>query len=148
MRRLAIGSVVLACAASLAAISVPRGAQATTTAAPPSPVLAAQVKALSAQVRALKAQVTALRKLVVDNARETVANYEGDACLAAITSDALQETWLVLDKVAQPALNTTFFGTPGPVDDKGACSGKVTRKQLEVPPTVDVFKGLIKWISP
>jgi cell division protein FtsB len=103
--------------------------------------LGTQVKALTAQVKTLKKQ-TATQLTYIDSI------YDQETCLATVTADAFQGTWLVIDKVAQPALATTFFGSPSPVDDKGICSRfKITRTLLQVPPTVAGLTLMINWLQ-
>jgi len=103
--------------------------------------LGRQVKTLTAQVNALKTQ-TGKQLLYIDSI------YDQETCIATLTADALQGTWLVIDKVAQPAMNTTFFGTPGPVDDHGVCARfKITRTLLQVPPTVTGLQSMIIWLQ-
>ena len=107
-----------------------------------------QVADLGAQVNALTAQVKTLKKQTATQLRYIDSIYDQETCITTLTADALQGTWLVIDKVAQPALSTTFFGSPSPVDDKGICSRfKITRTLLQVPPTVGGFTNMINWLQ-
>jgi hypothetical protein len=103
--------------------------------------LGTQVKALTVQVKALKRQ-TALEGDWISSI------YDQETCIATLTADALQGTWLVIDKVAQPVLNAPFFGSPSPIDDKGVCGRfKIGRTLLQVPPTVGALAKMIGWLQ-
>jgi len=107
-----------------------------------------QVADLGAQVKALTAQVKTLKKQTAMQLNYIISIYDQETCLATLTADAFQGTWLVIDKVAQPALNTTFFGSPSPVDDKGACGKfKITRSLLQVPPTLAGLAKMMVWLQ-
>jgi hypothetical protein len=107
-----------------------------------------QLSDLGTQVKALTAQVKALKKRADAQDGYIRSIYDQETCIATLTADALQGTWLVIDKVAQPSLNTTFFGSPAPVDDKGACGGfKISRAQLQVPPPIGGFAKMIGWLT-
>jgi hypothetical protein len=102
--------------------------------------LAGQVKALSGQVKTIKARLAKQ-----DSYDQAI--YDSETCITALTADALQGTWLLIDKVAQPS-GTTYFGSLSPVDDKGACRGfKVTRSLLTMPPVIQGYGTMIDWLE-
>lgn len=110
--------------------------------------LQAQVADLGAQVKTLSNQVAALKKQQATQLGYIDSIYDQETCVATLMADALQGTWLVVDKLAQPALNTTFFGTPSPVDDKGACNRfKISRTLLQVPPNLGALQKMIAWLE-
>ncbi len=110
--------------------------------------LEAQVADLGAQVSALSKQVTALKKQQATQLGYIDSIYDQETCVATLTADALQGTWLVIDKIAQPVLSTTFFGSPSPVDDKGTCNRfKVSRTLLQVPPNFQALAKMIAWLQ-
>jgi outer membrane murein-binding lipoprotein Lpp len=107
-----------------------------------------QVADLGAQVKALTKQVAALKKQQSTQLGYIDSIYDQETCIATLSADALEGTWLVIDKIAQPALNTTFFGTPSPVDDKGVCSRfKISRTLLQVPPNLSALTKMINWLQ-
>jgi len=111
--------------------------------------LGAQVRALQAQVKGLQAQVKTLQKQVKNDRLETAANYAGDACLTALTADALQSSWLVIDSIATTAQSKTYFNSQTPLDDRGACKAISVTRTLPTPgvvPTVSPFDSFLSWI--
>jgi len=110
--------------------------------------LQAQVVDLGAQVKALSKQVTALKKQQAAQLGYIDSIYDQETCVAALSADAIEGTWLVIDKVAQPVLSMTFFGSPSPVDDKGTCNRfKVSRTLLQVPPNFVALAKMIAWLQ-
>jgi hypothetical protein len=107
-----------------------------------------QLTALQAQVHALQKQVKTLKSQVARNTGEVDANWASDACLSAITTDALQGTWAVVDTMAQALQNKTYFGAQQPVNDFQACANlrPAVQRQHGIPPTVQPFQLLINWI--
>jgi hypothetical protein len=101
-----------------------------------------KIAALQRQVTSLQKQVTALKKQTKFNTNEIGANYTGDACLTALTSDLFLGTWATLTESAS-------FGTQAQIADQGACAGiRVARPGVQRPPLVSVFDPLINWIRP
>jgi outer membrane murein-binding lipoprotein Lpp len=131
MRRLVLITLVLAAALVLAAPS-------SAARAPTNRQLAKQIKTLQAQVKALQRQVTNARNLALGS-----LVYSG--CATAVTADAFQGTWAVIDEVssrAQPA--RTWFGPQQPTNDFQTCQGfRITRAPSQVPPNVTVFNSLL-----
>lgn len=116
------------------------------TAAPSAAPTAAQFKALQKQVRALQAQVKRLQKQTRDLEGFAGATLELFGCQSAVTADALQSTWNVVDQIAQATQGKTYFSAQAPLADKGACKDlKVTRSQA-VPPTVAVFSSIVSLV--
>jgi hypothetical protein len=112
------------------ALALPPAAQ---PAAPSNAKLERQIKVLQKQVKSLQKQV---REAKVFGAAAIV--YSG--CSTAVTADALEGTWAVIDQVA----GHTIFGPQTPVNDYTACSIlKVQRAPTQVPPNVTVFNSLL-----
>jgi hypothetical protein len=115
--------------AAVAALAVPVAGAATPT--------DKKLAALQRQVLALQKQVKFLRS-------ELDANYSGDACIAASTADAFQQTWLFVGTF--PATST---GPAVTEKDYSCASIRVTR-QLPTTgraPTVAAFQAILTWIG-
>ncbi len=94
--------------------------------------LARQIKTLQKEVKTLKAQVTSARAVAA-----TALVYS--ACSTAVTADALQGTWTLLD-----AKHATGFGPQTPLNDFQTCQPlKITRAPAQQPPNVSVFNSLL-----
>jgi hypothetical protein len=62
-------------------------------------------------------------------------------CDAAVTADAFQNTWAVINQVA----GRTIFGPPVALSDEGLCAAiRVTRQQTLVPPTITPFGQILQ----
>ena len=68
-------------------------------------------------------------------------------CNAALTADALQGTWAVVDQVAQAAQGRTYFGTQTPLNDSGACNAFRIARNQAVPPTVAGFSAFLALVQ-
>jgi len=125
------------------------------SAAPPSPSekqLLKDVKTLKSQVAKLqktsKSQTTAINNV----ANIAVASLAYGACSSALTADAVQGTWQIVDQIAAATqAGKTYFGAQTPVSDPvitglltaPACQAlQVTRSQA-LPPTAAQFNALI-----
>jgi hypothetical protein len=136
-------------------------------AAPPAGAanLARQVAALQRQVNGLKKQVTTLKKQVtaVKKQASTTAACPSSAstlpavceialegavvayCTAAITGDAFQNTWAVINQVGNGSI---MFGARETLDDSGLCSAvRVTRQPTLVPPTISPFSQMMAFLN-
>jgi len=114
---------------ALAALAVPAAGAATPT--------AKKLAALQKQVTALTKQVNFLRA-------ELQANYNGDACLAASTADAFQQTWLSVG-----GFPSTSTGPAVTEKDYSCANIRVTR-QLPTAgraPPVTAFQAILTWIG-
>ena len=108
-----------------------------------------QVADLAAQVKTLQKQVKTLQKQVKFATDETAANYAGDACLTALTTDAFQATWLIIDQIATTAQAKTYFNAQTPIDDKQACKDISIARVLPTPglvPTIQPFNPFVTWL--
>jgi hypothetical protein len=135
------------------------------SAAPPTPTekkllrddrkLLRDVKALQAQVKTLQSQVktdetnaTKVRDLADTAALIASTGLAVSFCATAITADALQGTWQVIDQLsAATQAGKTYFGPQTPVDDtvqgQSICQVlQVTRSQ-GVPPTTATLSALL-----
>lgn len=99
--------------------------------------LAKQVTALSKQVKTMQKQITLLRN-------EVSANYAGDACSLALTSDMFQVSWGQIDTHS----SAPFFGPQTQVNDHGACTDiqPAVQRSLTAPPKTTIFQPLINWV--
>jgi hypothetical protein len=126
--------------------------------AQPATKLQRQVAAMQRQITSLKKQVTTLKKQADTTARcPTNASslpavcelaLEGAIvayCTAAITGDALQNTWSVVNQVGD---GSVVFGAPQTLNDAGLCSAiRVTRQPTLVPPTISPFVQVMAFLN-
>jgi hypothetical protein len=115
--------------AALAALAAPVAGAATPTAK---------------KLAALQKQVTALTKEVKFLRAELDANYSGDACLAASTADAFQQTWLYVGTF--PATSTA----PTVAEKDYSCANIRVTRQLPTAgraTTVAAFQAILTWIG-
>ena len=109
--------------------------------APKSPTLA-QFNALSKKVTALQKQVKTLNADV-----NILAAY--DVCLTAATADALQGTWIFVNKGAVVFPTTSTSGSA--ISDLQACSAFKISRQLpstDTAPSTSVFSALTSLFGP
>jgi hypothetical protein len=127
MKRLVPVAVMAAATLLLAAPAQP--------AAPTNKQLARQVKALQKEVKTLKKQVRETRNIALGTLVYT-------GCSIAVTTDAFQGTWTVIDQVA----SRPIFGPQVPVSDApGLCAAlEIQRAPTQVPPNVSVFDSLLR----
>jgi hypothetical protein len=99
--------------------------------------LAKQVTALQKQVKTMQKQITLLRN-------EVSANYAGDACGLALTSDMFQVSWGQIDTHS----SSPFFGPQTQVSDHGACNDlePAVPRSVTAPPKTTIFQPLINWV--
>ena len=129
MKRLIASSVVASVALVFAAPAQP--------AAPSNAQLARQIKTLQKQVKTLKKQVKE-----ADGHAALAIVYAG--CATAVTADALQGTWAVIDENIAP-----IFGPQTPVNDNQTCSvWEITRAPTQMPPNISVFNSLMALFAP
>jgi outer membrane murein-binding lipoprotein Lpp len=110
--------------------------------------IAAQVKTLAAQVKTLQASV---KKLQADVKKQsTDINNVGTffqilgMCQAAVTADAVQGTWAIVDQILVAGGKPAAFGPQTLVTDFGACAAlNNTPHAIGSPPTVTSFSALI-----
>jgi len=103
-----------------------------------------KVAALAKQLTALQKQVKTLQKQVVFLKNEVGANYAGDACGLALTSDMFQVSWGQIDTHS----SAPFFGPQTQVSDHGACNAiqPAVQRSLTAPPKTTIFQPLINWV--
>ena len=115
-------------------------------AAPASPATPTdrKVAALQKQVRTLQRQVRTLQRQVRTADNRAAAGIVLSFCIAAITADALQSTWTVVNQVAA---RTAIPASPS-VNDRGRCQTvEVSRQQGVVPPSISPFSALFALLS-
>jgi TolA-binding protein len=141
--------VVVALAVLLAAVAAGRGSATQKSSENDISQLKAQVASLQSQVRSLKSQIKTLQQKQNNIAYATEANFYGDTCLAALTTDALAGSWRLTDQLAQATGNSPLFGVQTRINDKGACEAlrpnAVVRQDK---PDLPVFQTLISWLLP
>ncbi len=110
--------------------------------------LTSQVKTLQGNVKTLQTNVKKLQTDTQAAALTSVAAILADFCSAAITADAIQGTWQVIDQLsAATQAGKTFFGAQTPVDDtingQSVCQNIGVVRSQSVPPTVTPFASLL-----
>jgi hypothetical protein len=134
-RALALAAIALALLVAPAALAAP----------PTNAQLASQLKALQAKVTKQDRTIKALQRTVNEVGGLAVAGIAFSACGFAISADALQGTFNVIDQISinTPNVARTFFGPQTPVSDEGRCTAlRVVRTQA-VPPTTAAFSALL-----
>ena len=117
---------------AVAALVAPAGA-----APPPTQKLQREVTTLQTQVKTLQKQVQELRAV-------TALALALDVCSVAVTADAVQGTWNVVDQIAQATqAGKVYFGAQQPLSDLGACDALSVKRATLVPPNVAVFNALL-----
>ena len=130
MKRVIAATVMVAVALVLAAPAQSAG--------PSNKQLARQIKTLQKQVKTLQKQVK-----TVDLHAAIAIVYAG--CATAVTADALEGTWTVIDQVN----GAPIFGPQVAVNDFGVCDAvQITRAPTQMPPNVSVFNSLLALFSP
>jgi hypothetical protein len=128
-------------AASVGLLAVRSEASASGSGDPRIGVLQKEVNTLQKQVKTLQTQEKVLDRVLG-------YNFDGDTCLAAITADLLQGTWIAVDQ----ATGKTTFGTQTQVNDYGTCerlsNPNVTRT---LPggsaPTINPMLAMLQWLG-
>jgi hypothetical protein len=129
MKRLIASTVVAAVALVFAAPAQP--------AAPSNAKLARQIKTLQKQVKTLQKQVKQTQLVAA-------VSFVYAGCSVAVTADALQGTWTVIDQVN----GSPIFGPQVAVNDFGVCALlDFKRASTQVPPNVSVFNSLLAVFS-
>jgi hypothetical protein len=130
MRRLVLFPLTLAAVFALAA---------------PAPAASPTERRLVRDVKVLKAQVKALQKKARDTQNLALGSLVLTGCVTAVTADAFQGTWAVIDDVSNKTTQPkTWFGPQQAVNDFQTCQGfNITRAPTAVPPTVNVFNSLL-----
>ena len=125
--------------------------------APAATKLERQVAALQRQVTSLRKQVTTLRRQVTTTSTcpstattlPPVCELALEAavvayCDAAITADAFQNTWAVINQIAP----SPIFAAPVTLSDGNLCQALgVLRQPTLVPPTVSPFQQMLGRLS-
>ena len=103
-----------------------------------------RVTTLQRQVTTLQKQVKTLQKQARDNRSIALSALGIGICVTAITGDALQGTWSVINQVA----GRTVFAAPQTLNDRGVCGAlRVPRQPTLVPPTISPFAALLALVS-
>jgi hypothetical protein len=135
MKRLAVIAVVVL-AAGLGATSAP--AQDTSPQA-----LASQISQLRTQVVALQKRVKKLETAHKETRDIAISALGWGICLGAVTADAFQGTWAVIDQIGQATQQKNWIGAQPTVDDQGICRAFANVfRAASVPPTMAVFSAL------
>jgi hypothetical protein len=111
---------------------------------------AAKITVLQKQVKTLQKQVKTLTARIANTEDQLDANFAGDTCLGAQTTDLIQSTWGVIDVIAQALQSRTYFGAQTAVDDYQNCSSlqtpDVPRQGIVPAPKISFFQVLLQWL--
>ena len=121
-------AIVAGCVVASLALAGPAGA-----ATPTEKRLTKQVTTLQKDVKALKKQVTELNQVMNGVIALTFCN-------AAITADAFQGTWTVLDQKT----GGTAVGPQQAVNDSGACNAFEIPRSGASPPNLNSFHAFMR----
>jgi hypothetical protein len=128
-------------ATALALLVAPAGL----AAVPTNAQLAAQLKALRAKVTKQDRTIRTLQAAVNEARGLAAGGLAFSACGFAITSDALQGTFGVVDQLSvnTPNVARAIFGPQTPISDAGACTALQVVRAQTVPPTTATFSALL-----
>lgn len=104
--------------------------------------LASEITTLKSQVKALQKRVTKLEKAHKETRDIALTAFAWGVCVGAITADAFQGTWAVIDQIGQASQGKTYIGPQPTVDDVGICRAGNIFRSTAVPPTMSVFSAL------
>jgi uncharacterized heparinase superfamily protein len=111
----------------------------TLVAAAPAPASGQTVKSLARQIKALQKEVKTLKTQVAQARSAAATALVYGACSTAVTADALQGTWTLLDQKYAAGI-----GPQTPVNDYQTCQPlRITRAPTQQPPNVSVFNSLL-----
>ncbi len=109
--------------------------------------LARQIKVMQRQVKVLQGQVRTLQRRTRNVEGVAAGALAFGACTAAATADAFQGTWETIDRNAaadQPPTPDQYPAQSPIADPLNSCQLlEVQRQPARVPPTTDVFAGLL-----
>jgi hypothetical protein len=130
MTRLVLAPLALVAALALAA---------------PAPAVTPTERKLLSDVKVMKKQIKTLQKQVSQARTLAAAAIVYSGCSTAVTVDALQGTWAVIDDVSnKTTAPKTWFGAQAPANDFQTCSAlQITRAPTQVPPNATVFNSLL-----
>jgi hypothetical protein len=100
------------------------------------------------RIATLQKQVKTLQKQVKLLDRVLGYNFDGDTCLAAITADLIQGTWITIDQIT----GKSTFGTQTQVNDYGTC-GRLTNPSVarvlpgSATPTINPLLPMLQWLG-
>jgi hypothetical protein len=106
--------------------------------------LAKKLNQTTARVAQLDARVKKLEKTNKLLISVEVITLAGVACEAALTADAFQTTWSVVDQLAA-AQSKVYFGPQTPLNDQKSCSDITVQRQapFPAPPSLGSLSKLI-----
>jgi hypothetical protein len=113
--------------------------------ATPAPAATPTERKLLRDVKVLKAQVKTLQKQVREARNLALGSIVFSGCVTAVTVDAFQGTWAVIDDVSNKTNQPkTWFGPQQPANDFQTCQEfNITRAPTQVPPNANVFNSLL-----
>jgi hypothetical protein len=137
MKTVVVGLVVVVLGGAAIAL---QGAAAGTTADP-------KVAALEKRIAKLEARVKKVEKFNADTTLVEVGTLAAIACEAAMTADAVQTTWGVVDQIAQTAQGKVYFGPQAALNDQQSCADlRLVRQPAGAPPSLVTLSSVIDFV--
>jgi hypothetical protein len=127
-------------AALVAALALAAPAAATNRAGPS---IASQVASLKRQVTSLQKQVNTLKKQTKAQQNALIGIGALALCNIAATADTFQQTFGVVDQIAQGTQGKTYIGAQQAVNDQGLCQALNVPRTQTGPPSLTPFRALL-----
>ena len=111
------------------------------------PSIATQVAALKRQVTSLQKQVNTLKKQVKTQNDALIGIGALTLCNVAATADTFQQTFGVIDQIAQGTQGKTYIGAQQAVNDQGLCQALNVPRTQTGPPSLTPFRALLSLLG-
>ena len=111
------------------------------------PSIATQVAALKRQVTSLQKQVNTLKKQVKAQENGLLGIGALALCNVAATADTFQQTFGVIDQIAQGTQGKTYIGAQQAVNDQGLCQALNVPRTQTGPPSLTPFRALLSLLG-
>jgi hypothetical protein len=98
---------------------------------------------LQREVNTLKREVATLKRQMRETQQVAAAGIVLSACVAAVSADAFQSTWTVLDQKA----GGPVVGPQQTVNDAGTCTALEVARSQAVPPTLAPFHSVLRLLA-
>ena len=107
------------------------------------PSIASQVATLKRQVTSLQKQVTTLKKQMKTQQDALLGIGAITLCNIAATADTFQQTFGVIDQIAQGTQGKSYIGAQQAVNDQGICQALNVPRVQTGPPSLTPFRTLL-----
>ena len=111
---------------------------------PQTAALQKRVTKLEHELAAMQKSQTKLQKASEDLVTIAVLTAAGVACGAAVTADAFETTWGVVDQLAQATQGKVYFGPQAALNDQQSCGDLTIQRQVaSAPPSLASLSKVI-----